>query len=282
MKVIFSRKGWDSDCGGGPSLIFEDGAMLSLPIPETDGVPYSGLRARGSTYTDLMRQHGITSVRQPGIGRIPVEDATARLDPDLTSATVDRNPGWRPVFGQCDSAQGHLRNQGVGVGDLFLFFGYFSPTRERRLAPHGQRFQALWGYMEIGSILSVGKDPVPEWAQDHPHFRHRNDPHFARSNTIYVGADRLSLCDHLPGAQTLGCFRSNLRLTKRGATPSVWSLPAAFHPSNTVRPLTYHDEGAWTLDGDWVTLQTVGRGQEFVVEANQGILEWVSETIAPD
>ena len=34
MKVIFSRKGFDSSYGGFPSIILPDGQMISFPIPE--------------------------------------------------------------------------------------------------------------------------------------------------------------------------------------------------------------------------------------------------------
>ena len=33
MKLIFSRKGFDSSAGGIPSPILPDGRMISLPIP---------------------------------------------------------------------------------------------------------------------------------------------------------------------------------------------------------------------------------------------------------
>ena len=36
MKVILSRKGFDSANGGILSPIFEDGTMLSFPIPSKD------------------------------------------------------------------------------------------------------------------------------------------------------------------------------------------------------------------------------------------------------
>lgn len=34
MKLILSRKGFDSSAGGKPSPIFPDGTMISLPIPD--------------------------------------------------------------------------------------------------------------------------------------------------------------------------------------------------------------------------------------------------------
>ena len=44
MKVILSRKGFDSQYGGMPSPILPDGTMLSLPIPsKDDNIKYSDL-----------------------------------------------------------------------------------------------------------------------------------------------------------------------------------------------------------------------------------------------
>jgi hypothetical protein len=34
MKIILSRKGFDSGSGGCPSPIFPDGSLMSLPIPD--------------------------------------------------------------------------------------------------------------------------------------------------------------------------------------------------------------------------------------------------------
>lgn len=36
MRIILSRKGFDSGAGGVPSPILPDGSMCSLPIPRTD------------------------------------------------------------------------------------------------------------------------------------------------------------------------------------------------------------------------------------------------------
>ena len=37
MKLIFSRKGFDSQYGGVPSPILSDGTLLPLPIPSRQG-----------------------------------------------------------------------------------------------------------------------------------------------------------------------------------------------------------------------------------------------------
>lgn len=45
MKVVLSRKGFDSSNGGIVSPIFEDGTMISFPIPSDD-------RSERNIYTD--------------------------------------------------------------------------------------------------------------------------------------------------------------------------------------------------------------------------------------
>ncbi len=53
----------------------------------------------------------------------------AHLDPDLRpEALASRPKDWRPAFGQSSAAATLLINQGVGVGDLFIFFGWFRRT----------------------------------------------------------------------------------------------------------------------------------------------------------
>lgn len=43
MKIILSRKGFDSANGGIVSPIFEDGTMISFPIPSGDTDTYDSL-----------------------------------------------------------------------------------------------------------------------------------------------------------------------------------------------------------------------------------------------
>ena len=116
MKVILSRKGFDSSVGGHASPILPDGRMVSLPIPSSiDRLSYSELGLPGSrTYADLIREID-AGARIDGMG--------AHLDPDLVAATRPRKRNWRPALGQIGSAAGHLKNQHVGEGDLFLFYG---------------------------------------------------------------------------------------------------------------------------------------------------------------
>jgi hypothetical protein len=59
MKVILSRKGFDSSYGGFASPILPDGRIISLPIPSSDkeALRYSDLKLDDkTTYLDLIMQ----------------------------------------------------------------------------------------------------------------------------------------------------------------------------------------------------------------------------------
>ena len=117
MKIILSRKGFDSASGGVPSPIFPVGKMLSLPIPDEDShIRYHDIQWNkeniGSIVSDLTK------------GKIRAHDG-AHLDPDLNRGSIPHHKKWKPILGQISSAQGHLRNQNIQPGDLFLFFGLF-------------------------------------------------------------------------------------------------------------------------------------------------------------
>src|SRR5690242_14094249 len=123
MKIIFSRKGFDSESGKVPSPIFPDGRLLSLPIPDDDGVSYAKIAFKLKTYTTL------SPIVADLVGKRKDRPTRAHLDPDLRREAFPRGRGWRPLFGQAGAAQRHLANQGVGTGDLFLFFGWFRHTQ---------------------------------------------------------------------------------------------------------------------------------------------------------
>jgi hypothetical protein len=116
MKLILSRKGFDSSSGGVPSPIFPDGTMISLPIPD---------KASTIAYKDIAGNACVSvgELVQDLAGRPPKH--RAHLDPDLSVRSIPRADGWKPLFGQESAAESHLENQGVGPGDIFLFFGLF-------------------------------------------------------------------------------------------------------------------------------------------------------------
>ena len=281
MKLILSRKGFDSQSGGSPSPIFPNGTQYSLPIPHQ----HSEI-----TYGDLW--HGDTNIGETvadlTCDRIGA-NAPAHLDPDINHIAYPRQAGWQPLFGQSGAAQGHLDNQGVQIDDLFLFFGLFQKIEKIsgrwcfvRDAP---KQHILWGWLQIGEIHKVddlAKDELP-WTCYHPH-RHLSrdkDP----TNTLYIASCGLNLGGG-PIAQGAGCFlKSHERLVltnPNGSGVTDWRLPRCFYPDNGNSPLTYHPKlHRWRHDDQYAYLQSASRGQEFVLDLGQypDVTDWLVQSI---
>jgi hypothetical protein len=103
MKVVLSRKGFDSANGGIPSPIMPDGTMLSLPIPLKDeNAAYSDIQWNGMAYSDILHQLAPEKVFDK-----------CHLDPDIRNNRIEHIKEWVPAFGQRGSAEGKRRNAGV-------------------------------------------------------------------------------------------------------------------------------------------------------------------------
>jgi hypothetical protein len=276
MKLILSRKGFDSSAGGVPSPVFPDGRMVSLPIPDKSSViPYDAILYNGGSLGNL--------VEQLTCGRVPSQ-YRAHIDPDLAYDSLPRLPGWQPIFGQTGQAQTHLRNNGVGPGDLFLFFGLFRRVElvrgSYRWAPQARPRHVIWGWLQVAEVLAVDSVKLVDyqWAEYHPHFHRGADP----NNVVYLArrhleAGRLTNAS-LPGAGTFTGFSGIQQLTAVHADKTTtWELPGWFHPCEGRTPLTYHaDAKRWQQCGHRTELQAVARGQEFVLDCAEypEALDW--------
>jgi len=205
-------------------------------------------------------------------GRVLPTD-TAHVDPDLNIGCLERKSGWRPLFGQAGTAQGHLMNQNVTVGDIFIFFGWFQESEllDGKLVfsrkPEG--VHVIFGWLQIEKAMPTGcLDDAPTWATYHPHLQ-RTKPF--KNDTLYVGTEQLTL-PHIGTTSFLGAsifrrYSKRLQLTKDQCNRSIWELPSWFFPRNEHFPLTYHSNpDRWQREKDNVILKTVGRGQEFVLD----------------
>ena len=160
---------------------------------------------------DLMNQLSLLKKLDP--------DSSCHLDPDMYRYMKPRSRGWHPCFGQRGAAQAHLENQGVGVGDLFLFFGYFKETELRDgiiqfVKGAKKEKHVLFSWLQVGRVYKVQTNTkVPKWLEYHPHCneRHRSQP----KNTIYVAADKLSFAPNFDGAGTFKKSKLSV-LTKDG------------------------------------------------------------------
>lgn len=260
MKIILSRKGFDSSYGGMASPILPDGTLLSMPIPsKEERVKYTDLYYNDVSYYDIIRTLKPTTKIE--------EKYTCHLDPDIRREVAKRSEGWRPAFGQEGAALSHLQNQGVGIGDLFLFYGWFKQTEYSRdgklcYVKGAPDQHIIYGWFQVGQIIDSPAD-VPAWLSTHPH----NSPERWNSklNAIYIASDSLSLNSKLSGA---GClhYSDKLVLTKKGCSRSVWDLPDFMRNI----PISYN-ANAWQEKG----FMSAKKGQEFVFEATDEAIEWV-------
>ena len=84
MKIILSRKGFDSANGGIVSPIFEDGAMISFPIPSNDVDSYDSLYYNGVRYSQILHD-----LRYKGGDH-------CHVDPDLKALSLAMHAAGKP------------------------------------------------------------------------------------------------------------------------------------------------------------------------------------------
>lgn len=271
MKVILSRKGFDSTYGGYPSLILPDGELISLPIPSHyDTITYSKINSfQGTDLYSLMIQ--LNKKINDG-NKIPLTiNTTCHFDPDIAYYSYNRKDGWRGCFGQAGSAQRVLENNFVKEGDLFLFFGWFSECdyNNNKLSFKNRNGKhVLYGYLQIDKIIYPYKDEIPKWLEYHPHAKRGKKSH--PKNCIYIAKKNCTFDNTLPG---YGIFKYSpvLNLTKDGMTRSKWELPDIFREVS----ITYHNKKSWKDN----YFQSACRGQEFVIEENDLIENWAINII---
>ncbi|HDZ16840.1 hypothetical protein LCGC14_0707380 [marine sediment metagenome] len=288
MKLILSRKGFDSTYGGYPSPILPDNTLLSLPIPnrrfvkmEKQPLYYNGDIFPPTKYDDLkipdqihtsLASHDINintyqdlidqllqdkDIKDNGIKYPKSEPWYCHLDPDLIRDILPREQNWRPLFGQVNRVQKELENQNVGINDLFLFFGWFRKTIIEngkliydRLDKQGKH--VIFGYLQIDDTLSIKeKLKIQSWMKPHPHLE--EELWNATNNTVYVAKPTLSWDSKYTGAGTFR-FHENLVLTEANqkVNPknhrSIWKY--SLFPKGTI--ISRHSEKNWSeiIDGN--------------------------------
>ena len=216
MKVILSRKGFDSANGGIVSPIMEDGTLLSFPIPSEDKDTFDDLIYCGQSYSKILKDLNYKG-----------DNWHCHVDPDLNfdrrKSVID---GWCPIFGQINSSAAYLLNQvDVEVGDLFLFFGNYHKVqnidgRYQYVRNSGDFYadhdlQIIWGYMQVGKIIKDEKEQKKyNW---HPHSSRYN----GYSNVMFLASDQLSFNNRMPGAGVLK-YRQDRVLTAQNCNKATW------------------------------------------------------------
>lgn len=290
MKIILSRKGFDSSYGGIPSPVIRMAnglhKIISLPIPtpkEQSDVQYSELEFLEdySMDTFINANHSTFSTKF---------SQYCHLDPDLRYESKKvREEAWTPAFGQDDIAQLVLQRNQVQKGDLFLFFGWFqfaefvrNDFKFIKSGKYPNGFHMLFGYLEIESSFKVSEN-CPIDLNYHPHFKFHNTyrERSKRNNTIYKASEYLSELPNLKGANIFN-FSEELILTiPLESRRSIWRLPTFFHPNNGIEMGYHHNQNRWSIGNSQTILKTVAKGQEFVIskDPENRILNWAISLI---
>lgn len=266
MKIILSRKGFDSSNGGCASPIMTDGTLLSMPIPDSEGVSFSDIAWYDNTYADILGQ--INKKKSYGM---------CHLDPDIRNNRVARVEGWAPAFGQAGAAQGLLANAGVERGDIFLFFGWFRQIEETvngyRFASkknldfyYGNDLQVIYGYMQVGDILT-DQNEIRKYYW-HPH---ASELHTKKANNVlYLPTSKLSIDETMKGYGVLD-FRKDRVLTMENKSRAVWNEYSFLMPEHVYgNKKNSAKVGGLYYSGIW---------QELVVYESEGLIDWVKRVI---
>ena len=264
MKIILSRKGFDSGYGKCASPIIGN-ELLSLPIPTSE------IHCR-NTYSDLhYKDHSYLELIQSLNPKF--QNSGCHLDPDIRDNCCIRPEGWKPAFGQAGAAQTHLKNHGVGTGDIFLFFGWFRKTardknNQLKYEKGTPDLHVIFGYMQIGKILT-GKD-VQQYSW-HPH---ADTEHLSQhNNTLYLPTEKLIINGVDTGKRGYGTlpYSESRILTKSGMSRTRWKLPAWFRDIK----ISYHSSNSFKDN----YFQSASIGQEFVISENKKVTEWAKHIL---
>ena len=280
MKIILSRKGFDAENGKIASPVFPDGTMLSMPIPSRDDIAFDYIGYKGKSYQKLWQELNYKKwYSDGGIKYFCHLDPDIRNDnrtiPDITRPggfLIELPKDWKPIFGQAEAAETHLENQGVTIGDLFMFFGWFRQTEEKdgklSYKKGSKDAHMLFGYLQIGEIVRGEDVKKYPW---HPHSKY----YFPGSNnTMYIASDKLVIDGEdtgLPGAGTFK-YSDEVVLTMPGQTKSRWKLPDFFRDVT----ISCHTVDSFKPEGYF---QTVRIGQEFVVSESDKVTNWAKQII---
>lgn len=281
MKVILSRKGMDSENGGIPSPII-NWRFYSLPIPTDDPeTKYSDIYL----FDDIQMSKFIDDVAPKSR-----KYEYCHLDPDVRMLSLQKRPvRWERNFGQVGRAQTHLENNQIGIGDVFLFFGWFRRAeynngkfRYIKEKDYPKGFHAIYSYLQINKIFKPNLEKTPKWLDYQPHIKCKNrDNYNYDNNTVYVASETFIYPKRFNKNGSISfTFSEDLILTKKGQpNRTLWELPIELHPSRGVT-LSYNPSDKWIIENNKAILKSASKGQEFIFsDTGANVEKWCIDLI---
>lgn len=270
-RIVLSRKGSDSAWGGSPSLIVGN-EMISLPIPEHSDKGEACSKHR--KYSDLP-PHKVIGQYFSYLPNLKSKgQACVHLDPDIRLNLRPKDArGSKLLFGQSGAAEGHLRNQKIGNGDLFLFFGWFREhlqgTERYVPMPYSADQHVFWGWFQVDERhelegLNRGHK-LQELYGHHPHVNRLGDS--AKKDSLYIATSKLSFSKSSPGAGVFSYSPSRVlsRRCEFTKNRTEWCLPEFFQETE----LTYNKKSlgrhhSCGKDKTRIHFNAANIGQEFI------------------
>lgn len=298
MKVVLSKKGVDSSNCSGPVKARGREELLFVPIPSLkEKVSYQDIKySKDKTMLDKAKEN-IKNCKF--LMNVPIDcldkelKVGCHLDPQLKN--YYDNDEFLASFGQVEKAQKYLENNKIGVGDLFLFYGWFY-DEDAHKDKH-----IIWGYMQVGDVLTFNEDGTVNsfnpklgknlkkedvekeypFLKNQPHWKNTENYPLKRNNTIYI-AKKYFDDDEKSNIKGYGVFKYNkkLALTDSNADrKSDWCVPNLANAK--IMKSSDKENGYYLFDNKGHINIAKGYGQEFVLESSDSdkVLSWVKDLL---
>ena len=299
MKIILSRKGFDSGAGGIPSARLGK-KLISFPIPNKNDIKddYNNLQFYDEIYrksnvkyseiiTDLYKKHNNNPRTKIGLELCE----HCHVDPDLNYDTrinkMVEKESWKPIFGQSSTSGGYLLYPSedmingdltIEEGDLFLFFGNYREVvfdKNYKFKRGSKIEQVIWGWMFVDEIISQDEITKENWKDKtkeyywHPHHYDENTKH--DHNVLVVGCMKEKQIGNciVPGYGIFD-YASNRVLSK--STPANWKFEDSYNLPN----IKYRDRKNSSKNPS-DTILYAGEWQEIIMKYDE---EWLRKIFA--
>lgn len=262
MKVVFSRKGFDSSNGGFASPIFPDGTLFLVPIPDKKtSVSYGDLNFhyQGEPIQKILNDLTNQTINS---GKIRSYDYFSNKFKCHLDPMVIENKNFKGiVFGQEGSSASHLIKKNIQRGDIFLFFSWSKEVEKIngkwQYKKNSPDIHLIWSFMEVDKVIQLedGKNldsllKTYSFLEKHPHIEtERKSP-----NVIFLSKKYKKFK-----------LKKGLILTDidnyRGR--SFWKLPKFFYQPHA---FSYLKKNKFTICNNSVLIESPKIGQEFVLD----------------
>lgn len=262
MKVVFSRKGFDSSYGGFPSPIFPDGTLFSVPIPDKKtSVSYGDLNFhyQGEPIQKILNDLTNQTINS---GKIRSCDYFSNKFKCHLDPMIIENKNFKGIiFGQEGKAASHLIKKNIQQGDIFLFFGWFKEIEKVngkwQYKKDSPDIHLIWSFMEVDKVIHLENDKNLNsllkrysFLEKHPHVEtERKKPNIMFLSKKYKKFK----------------LKKELILTNidnyRGR--SFWKLPKFFYQPHA---FSYLKENNFIIYENSVLIESPKIGQEFILD----------------